>query len=293
MFRKPLYNIVMASDNNYFKPLIVTVYSLLQNKDKKTRYQITILIPGNFDRNNKETIIRLVSGYRGCKVAFVDMAETYNAVEMKIAHITTPTFYRLKLPEIISATRCLYLDVDVIVRKDLRGLFETDMGDNYVAGVKAASYYKNSKHHAERIGIPALDNYVNAGVLLMNLDAMRRDNLVEAFDKEVSVGYKSQDQDIINKVCYGKILVLPPEYNSMTKYKNSHPDKYDNDDMKHLQICYTKEEWIKACTDPYIIHYADKCKPWDSRDIDHADEWWKYADDFREKGYIGLPFSHE
>ena len=45
----------------------------------------------------------------------------------------------------------------------------------------------------------------------------------EQFEKLMERDYSSQDQDILNVACYGKIKILPLKYNVMNKYYVSHP----------------------------------------------------------------------
>ncbi|MBP5655296.1 MAG: hypothetical protein J6X33_07240 [Clostridiales bacterium] len=288
MDKKDRVNIVLASDNGYFIPLLVTLYSLLTSKGENTDYVVTVLVPDDFDKKNKDVINSLANDFNNSEVTFINMQDQYKDASINIQHITIPTYYRLKLPEILDADKCLYLDVDIVVRKDLLPLFGTDMGSNYLAGVKAAGYYSSEermKNLAEYLGIAAFDQYVNAGVLLINLKQMREDNLSEQFEKYVSANFKSQDQDILNKVCYGKIMVLPPIYNSMTKYRNSSDECYEKEDYSFLPRCYSKDEWAAACSDPVIIHYADRVKPWETFGSDYSAAWWTCAFELCQKHY--------
>lgn len=64
--------------------------------------------------------------------------------------------------------KCLYLDVDIVVQNDLTELYEQDMEEYYIAGVKAAGYYyppEKKQRNMDRLEMPAFDQYINAGVL--------------------------------------------------------------------------------------------------------------------------------
>ena len=100
----------------------------------------------------------------------------------------------------------------------------------------------------------------------MNLAKMRRDNLVDSFLELVSCGYQCPDQDIINSVCYGKLLFLPFSYNVMTKYANWRYEDYPQE--------FTLEELQDAWSAPAIIHYADRVKPWNDPSCAMGDYWW-------------------
>lgn len=270
--------VVLAADNNYRYPLMVTLLSSLMNAKKNTKYQFIILVSDQFDMESMELINKLLKQYDMPEAAFYNMQDNYQNIEMQIKHISYATFYRLQLPELLKEVeKCIYLDVDVVVKKDLKEFFDTELGDNYIAGVKAAGYYYPEEKKTATISlleIDKLDQYINAGVLLINLKKMREDKLTETFEKLLEKNFPSQDQDILNAACYGHIKVLPPKYNAMTKYNVGIKDEYDR--IECLHICYTREEWDEACETPVIIHYADRWKPWQDLRGNFVQEWWKY-----------------
>lgn len=273
-------SIVFSSDENYKYPLMLSIFSALVNKNESSVYDFVILVPNEFSEKTKETIKELLKSYNNVNLSFINMEDKYANANINAQHITKPTYYRLSLPELLQVDKCLYLDVDIIVCRDLSELYNTDLKENYIAGVKAAGYFSKTESiekKAEMLEIDNINTYVNAGVLLMNLDRMRKDSLTQIFDELVENNYKDQDQDIINKVCFGRTIVLPPKYNSMTKYNNSRTEFYFSDDLMGLRNSYNPEEWMEACTDPVIIHYADKIKPWNSFETDFSYIWWQYA----------------
>lgn len=270
--------VVLAADNNYRYPLMVTLLSSLMNAKKNTKYQFIILVSDQFDMESMELINKLLKQYDMPEAAFYNMQDNYQNIEMQIKHISYATFYRLQLPELLKEVeKCIYLDVDVVVKKDLKEFFDIELGDNYIAGVKAAGYYYPEEKKTATISlleIDKLDQYINAGVLLINLKKMREDKLTETFEKLLEKNFPSQDQDILNAACYGHIKVLPLKYNAMTKYNVGIKDEYDR--IECLHICYTREEWNEACETPVIIHYADRWKPWQDLRGNFVQEWWKY-----------------
>ena len=100
--------------------------------------------------------------------------------------------------------------------------------------------------------------YVNAGMLVMNLKQIRKDNMTLKFLELSKKNYTSQDQDVLNVACYGKIITLPPKFNAMI-YRLK-----ENSSL--LRDLYKEEDIIEANNSPYIIHYAGKEKPWNSKE---------------------------
>ena len=260
--------IVLSSDNKYAPFMYTTMLSILENKNKDTFYVFYLLVPENFSNNNKRLILQLKHEYQ-CNINFIYIKKFFENLEMKISHITFPTYYRLLIGDLLPdyLEKCIYLDVDICVLKDLTSLYNINITNNYIAGVISPSYYfKNNTIHCKRLNLPSMNQYINAGMLLVNLKEIRKDNMTKKFIDLSKKNYKSQDQDVLNVACYGKILTLAPKYNAMvTRLK-----EYDN----KLKTLYTEEEIIEANNFPYIIHYSDRNKPWNSLYVYMEKYWW-------------------
>ena len=148
-------------------------------------------------------------------------------------------------------------------------LYNIDIKDNYIAGVVSPSYYFKEQENCKRLNLPSMRKYINAGMMLMNLMQIRRDNITQKFKELVKRNSNGQDQDVINVACYGKILTLPPKYNAMVFSL-----KENNPLLRHL---YTEEEISEANKSPIIIHYANKFKPWNSIGVYMEKFWWNIA----------------
>lgn len=271
--------VVLATDENYFYPTVVTLASLMCNASPETKYKIYILVPGEFAENKKRFIRNLANKYDMPQVEFLDMKKAYSDMQMHVAHISYASFYRLQIHTLLTQIeKCIYLDVDILVLGDLADFYGMDISDDYIAGVKAAGFYypeRNVEHMKKNLGIPVFDQYVNAGVLLMNLKKIRADKMEQVFAELLKRDFSNHDQDILNCSCYGHIKILPPVYNAMTKYNVGEKEAYTQ--LPCLPICYTEQEWKEACENPVIVHYADRWKPWDTMTVFMASEWWHYA----------------
>lgn len=262
--------VVFATDNNY-QIALIAIESLLIHAKCNTYYHIYILIDATFLRESEEGMRKHVDALGvDCGLTFIQVGNQFDHVTMRIESITRPTYFRLLLPDLLAEEKCIYLDTDVIVLDDLQKLYDTDLADNYVAGTKAPAYIlweKNSKEeYCRQALLPDMDQYINAGVLVMNLLQMRIDRIVERFMEKLPLNMQSQDQDIINCVCYRKIFFLPFNYNVMTKYANWQIEDY--------QGIYMERELAEAWSNPCIIHYADRIKPWNNLNCALGEVWW-------------------
>ena len=261
----------MASDNKYMPYTYVAIYSLLKNKAPDTVYNIYLLHSVNLKKKFIKNLDNLVKKYN-CLIKFIDMGNSYKNQKSRLSHISYTTFYRLLLPEILDKiSYCIWLDGDVIVQKDLTLLYNIDMGDNYIAGVRDAYEVINPNYFKE-LGIKDLSYYINAGVCVWNLEQMRKDNLAYKFSELIKNNYQFMDQDIINVACYGKIKLLSLENNAMSNFFDKASGKlepmYDN------FLC-AKERLLKK-DDLIVIHYCTYIKPWNKKFF-LGKIWWEYT----------------
>lgn len=269
--------------------MLVAAQSAMQSAGKDTRYEFHLLLSEDIDRSNLEKLECIRELNRHHDFVIHHLKNINKALIMRIGHVTSVTYYRLQIPSLLArAEKCIYLDCDVLVCQDLAELFNSDIREKYIAGVRAPRHYRTEEVIQEtllRLEIPSIDQYINAGVMLMNLHRMRKDGVENQFHHLLKNNYPSQDEDIINKVCYGMIQILPPRYNIMPYGFLSSPtaEVYQND--PGLQRAYSLDEWNTCRLNPAIIHYATRHKPWNDLSVNYANLWWKTAKE--------LPFYEE
>lgn len=264
--------IALASDENYLPFAYVTIYSVLQQRKEQYFINFTIMVP----EKTKPISINRFWQFYNYKITYKEVPDEYfGNLKMNIPHITKPTYYRLIISKLLSdtVTKCLYLDTDIIVLDDLRALYEMDFEDSYVIGGKCSELIANvagQKKYADYLQIPDMNSYVNAGVLLFNLEELRNNKMCDVFLKSSTQNWDCQDQDVINNCCYGKIKIFDYRYNiySFAFGVNSN----------WLESTLKKEEVDTAMDKPAIIHYATKvAKPWFNLMGSKVDLWWLFA----------------
>ena len=126
---------------------------------------------------------------------------------------------RLALPEILpEEERALWLDIDTICNRDITELIETDLQGCYVGMAE------------EPIRRKTPFRYYNAGVMPMDLEALRDGMYQEWIDLVNRRELDFPDQDVINLMCQTKIREISPYWNS--------------------------NRWIVEVSDPGITHFA-------------------------------------
>ena len=155
------------------------------------------------------------------------------------------------LPEDLD--RVLYLDADLIVRADLSPFYFQDLGNNYVAAIAQHPVQGRS----ERLGMDPAVEYFNAGVLLINLDLWRAEDLGNRtlqFAIDNADAIEMADQDALNGTCDGRVLLSSQRYNA---------GEWVFHDFSAEELATTPSELERARTDPAIAHYTGSSKPWD------------------------------
>ena len=123
-------------------------------------------------------------------------------------------------------------------------LWATPLEGAYAAGVED-SYVRRIAYDRE-LGLTGDEVYVNAGVLLLNLKAMRQANITEQlFELSAATALRFMDQDAINLAFRGRIRGLPERYN------------VTSDSLRRKIRPFRGH--------PAILHYTSPWKPWQSR----------------------------
>jgi len=155
------------------------------------------------------------------------------------------------LPE--NVDRVLYLDPDIIVNGSLNELYEMPLGENYFA---AASHNGKIMRliNGLRLGLKEGTPYINSGVLLINLELLRREqNYEDVFEyiKEKKKKLFLPDQDVISGLYGKKIVKLDTYIYNMTDRLY----RYDRSLGKHRNFEWYREHSV-------VFHYCGKNKPW-------------------------------
>ncbi len=267
-----VYKVVLASDNNYLLFTMVTIYSLLKNLSGLEDLSIFVLHDGLLDlklfRKYKEKIEDAVK--RSVAISPISIGQKFDTSPLTINHISKATFFRLDIPHLFPNDVVLYLDSDVLVVGDISEIFDIQLGSAAIAGVYAAGYHSKApwvKDYCERNLLPDMDTYLNAGVLLFNNPQIISCGVLDKLELLRGRRFDSQDQDILNSACYGRIKPLSYRFNVMTKYINK----------EDLLIKVFGEQVLNDINSPVVIHFADKQKPWIDQKLPFASLWWQYA----------------
>lgn len=274
--------IAFAFDNNLVFPACICLSSLLMNAKEGTFYDIFILHSSKVELS-KEQLNELPRHFNHCRIQYRAVDNTFEQ-SFEIRGITAATYYRLLIPELIPEyDKVIYADVDIIFRMDLSELYETDIGDNYIAATRelGMNLTKDGQKYIDSMPELNIGEYIQAGFILMNNKAILKDCIHLQFKKWSDKKLKFQDQDILNVVCKGKIYYLSLEYN-MTDYTYMFAMRQ----RSLIENLFSDAE-IKNALKSGNIHYNGH-KPWKKYSV-NFDIWWEYyrkSPFFDEKFYF-------
>lgn len=234
-------SIAFAVNDKYVEHLIVAIYSILVN-NKKLSINFYVLST-DISLTSKQKLNRIADKFNDAVIDFINPdTSKINDLQLVIEHISIETYYRYLLPNVLpSLDRILYLDADILVTSDLSGLWNTPLTDHYCAGVEDP--YIELIDYKKEIGFSETDLYINAGVILMNLQKMRRDDIAQKLitGTQLNKEIKFQDQDILNITLKNQISTVDSIYNFTARHAVNEPEKHDQ---------------------AAIIHFTGPDKPW-------------------------------
>ena len=250
--------VTFASNDAGVLMLGVALYSLLSSAESGTHYVIYILDDEISPANRAK--LHALQDTHDCEVHFLPVHERLRELGCKEHRDWPATMYaRLFLPTLLpSEQRVLYLDIDVLVMRDLGELLHARLGGALLGAVYEGLYTKFSAHW-RRIGVPEGYGYFNSGVLLMDLEAMRAEQTEAALQSYLSTHASLlmfPDQDVFNAVLYHRVLALHPRWNW-----NAHQTRFLLRKRKLIWGNMGPLAAQEAAGWPAIIHFPGKNKP--------------------------------
>ena len=255
--KKEIIPIFFAVDDNYAPFLSVALKSIINKLNDN--YQLDVYILNN--GINNENIIKLKEyANENISLSFVDVSEKLNEIGITLPtrdYYSSAIYFRLFISELYpNLNKVLYLDADIILLEDISKLYNHNVDNKYLGVVTDDVVNNNNvfKEYAkEALGI-CPPKYFNSGILLMNLELMRKEQLYNKFiDLLSKIKFIiAPDQDYLNVLCKDKVLYLDEKWNKTPMF--------------------TEED-----VTPYLIHFKLTSKPWHYDNVKFASYFWNIA----------------
>ena len=262
MNREDCIPVFFAVDDAYAPYLSVALNSMAAYRSHDRSYRAIVLYTTLSEENRKKIA---QSACEGVAIDFVAMQGGLETIQDRMSnrlrcdYFTLTIYFRLFIPLMFPQyDKGIYIDSDVVLNTDIAELFDTDIGDCLIGACNDRSIMEIPElvdYVENAVGVPKQE-YINSGVLLMNLKKLRQVAMEERFLSllnQYHVNSVAPDQDYINAMCNGNIRYLDEDWDAMPN--DNHPE----------------------LTSPKLIHYNLFSKPWCYDGVQYADYFWRFA----------------
>lgn len=269
-------NILYTCDDNYVWLMGISVISLFENNQNIN--EITVYLLGEKVKDKNKQILYSIAKKYDRKIVIIDVPKIDIPQSLVSTRWPLSAFTRLYSGQLLphDIKKILYLDCDTIINGSIMELENVDVSENVVWGVKDCI----GDLYRENIGLESNSLYINAGVLLFNLDKLRKIDIKRSIDQYMTkyerlINYA--DQDILNGIFKRQIGIVDPKYNVMTIDIVHTYEEIDI--LRKPTNFYMKCELENAINNPKIIHYTTNMRivrPW-FKNTNHP-----FAENFRK-----------
>ncbi|BCP51924.1 glycosyl transferase [Kaistia sp. 32K] len=248
--------IVSAGDTKFVPGMMMLIYSAWIN-NRNARFYV---IDAGISPDGRKKLSAFCADHGiSCQIVGVDPA--FLAQLPKSVNWSPAMYARLFIPDLLAEhDKAIYIDGDAVVNSDISELWQLDLGEDLVAG--ALDGLMTPAFLAD-IGLRA-DQYINSGVLVMNLALWRAERIAEQaiallLDRP---GLEFPDQTAINLVARDRVRYIDRKFNFFAREYTRFPKMI-----------------------PRIIHYPGPDKPWSNKRSPLADVF----DAYREVSGADIP----
>ena len=267
----------------YSKFTGTAMLSIFENCNLPTPSTCVHLLHDNtLTEDNRDKFIQIANRY-GQQLKFYNMEELCADKLAKLKEyfpyndkpkFSIAMFYRLFIPQLLSQDieKVIYLDADLIINLDITELWQVELKERPLAVVPEVYNGGRPKYVSDvcRNGLVEEEDYFNSGVMLMNLNVLRK----EEATLQAGIKFRSEhpeyhlyDQEIFNYCFATRALKLPARFNRSVKHARLDGEltaekkicHYTNslstlgldmsDPFNHLWMSYfIKTPWFKADT---------------------------------------------
>lgn len=258
-------DIVFICDEEYAIPTAVAIKSIEEtNKGKKSIY----IVSPSLKEETKLFLKSLENNSTSINVLIYKKEVKEFAIQG--LHVSPAAIIKFDLPHIFrDKNKILYLDSDILVRGDITPLFSIDIENNYAAVVK--DFKPLTYKPSQLVKLNVLHTaYFNSGVMLLNLEKLRKDGIRDKLYKYRASGINYfMDQDALNVIFAENVKYLDLKWNTISSTVGA----FNKDELAE----YYHLGQIKSKSDIYdqaiIIHLTTKYKPWKFINVPYSSEW--------------------
>jgi lipopolysaccharide biosynthesis glycosyltransferase len=275
--------LLLCADDNYARPLAVALHSALSTIGPHEHVHSMIVLDSVSDANRRR--LAHVADRHSANVTWVDARALETRGLRGNRHVTASTYLRLFVDQVVpeGAQRVLFVDADVLVRKDLSHLLDLDLEGKTVAAARDMVIADSDHPYSGSLTSGDRAPYFNAGVLLIDHARWRRLGLGEQLRNYARArpGHGNFDQDALNDLLRDEWLELDGTWNVQGSLLLLH---------EHPRGRWVEEMRRRRSTllaDPAIVHFSGSIKPWQASSRHPFTGEWR--DSLRKSGWYTTP----
>jgi len=245
-----MINYLFCLDENYNTQFLTTLFSLNKNSTKK--FNVYVIHENPTDLKNEYSLYSkkfdLVNNIEFSQIKDINM----NFPNLKNNHISKATYFRFFIEDYLSndIKNLIYLDCDIICIQNPEQILNSyinKLNNSDLVIASSVEYLKNNEtiELFDRLKLKS-DSYFNAGVMVINYDKWRHENLknklLDLMNK-IANDINFWDQDVLNKYFDGQYL-------EMTHFLNFNL----NNEQSYIEN--------KVNRNVVFVHYSGSSKPW-------------------------------
>ncbi|MDY6407663.1 MAG: glycosyltransferase [Pseudomonadota bacterium] len=267
--------------NEAFIPFLgITLASLLKNIQKKYNYDIIILENGGNPFSYETLIPKKLPKNVSIRIQDIGfIGEKYKRGPFKtFTHEKITKWLRIFLPQFLNNySKIIYLDSDLLIHCDVAELYQLELNGMAIGGIvdmEAHNLLNSKKESMNRVfHCTTIDDYINLGVMVMDLDILRRFNFDQRVMKLMTIIPEKfwNFNDFFNALLHNNTTLLDMTYNFQYGLLLKAHNLYSFfQDEYYLPFQKVKKEGAK------ITHFTT-VKPWHKIIENEGINWWKLA----------------
>ena len=277
-----LVAVATAVSEEYLPYFNVTLQSIIEHSDAKRNYDI-IILGDNLTDDSKKKTRKLIADVQNFSVRFMEVSDFLSQYDLPIEEQYKPIIYaRFMFPDLMQLyEKVVYIDADVILMDDIAKLYDTDLKDNLLVGVRDTGMlaWYHTPGNPERayidneLKLRNPDSFFNSGVIVFNIPLFHNTFSTKyLFKYATSRFWKWRDQDVFMTLCDGKIGHADQGWNVLVPYFRDEIGMLDDGACFEL-----KKQYLTALKNPKLVHFIGNgflslspAPPW-------SEYFWVYA----------------
>ncbi|WP_148073410.1 glycosyltransferase family 8 protein [Bythopirellula goksoeyrii] len=256
----PDTTLVYAVDQRNAYAMMISLSSALEQSNGLAG--VCVLYSGNDQERVSRHLQRTCGEISFRLINAIDELQRLKGRALPLGTIGDVAYLKFLVPEFVETPRAVFLDADTIVLSDLRGLYEQALHGRPVGAVQdwlvPTVLCQNSPI---RDYLDQVDDqpYLNSGVMVMDIERLRRLDLLSEAAKYRGIKVRYSDQDLYNLLLMGNWTAVDPVWNypiDSTLVEVSRREQHDQL-WSERKICHymgTKKPWIF----PFNIRSANR-----------------------------------